>query len=49
LNILSFNILSSCNIEALVVLDILDVLSIKFEELPPIAVSAPDLQVVLLA
>jgi len=48
-DILSFSILSSCYIEDLVVLDIRNKLISVFENLPPIAVGAPYLQVVLLA
>jgi hypothetical protein len=48
-NILTFNILSSFNIKAFVVLDVLDVLISVFKCLPPIAVGAPDLHVLVFA
>jgi len=48
-DILSFSILSSRYIKAFVVLDVLDVLISVFENLPPITVGAPYLQVLLFA
>jgi hypothetical protein len=45
MNVLSFNIFASRNVKNLVVMDINNILAIESEELPPIGVSVPHLQV----